>query len=200
MQRAFCNQIRAFTDDLRFSRTLFAGNTATLGGYFASYSSDDTWYLGNNELMTATPNARLIDVSLYTAAGTAGPVAQVTQNGILTGTFFPVVDRYNGRNAAIFFSDQWRIGRWLLDAEYRAENDVVNGIVEGTSVMDLDANPLTLYNNGTTVVNGEWLPSTYDHTLGSWSAGANYEIDSHMSVYARINGGVHFPHHPLDRP
>ena len=186
-------KIRAFTDDLRFSRTLFAGNTATLGGYFASYSSDDTWYLGNNELMTATPNARLIDVSLYTAAGTAGPVAQVTQNGILTGTFFPVVDRYNGRNAAIFFSDQWRIGRWLLDAEYRAENDVVNGIVEGTSVMDLDANPLTLYNNGTTVVNGEWLPSTYDHTLGSWSAGANYEIDSHMSVYARINGGVHFP-------
>jgi hypothetical protein len=185
--------IRAFTDDLRFSRTLFPGNSATLGGYFASYSSDDTWYLGNDELMTAAPNARLIDVSLYTAAGSRGPVAQVTQNGILSGAFYALVDRFDGRNAAIFFSDQWRIGRWQLDAEYRAENEVIDGIVEGTSMMDLDANPLTLYNNDTDVANGEWQPAAYDHTLGSWSAGVNYEINRHMSVYGRINGGIHFP-------
>ena len=186
-------KIRAFTDDLRFSRTLFAGNTATLGGYFASYSSDDTWYLGNNELMTATPNARLIDVSLHTAAGIGGPVAQVTQNGILSGAFYALVDRFDGRNAAVFLSDQRRMGHWLLDAEYRVENEEIDGIIQGTSVMDLDANPLTLYNNGTSVANGEWLPSTYNHTLGSWSAGVNYEIDPHMSVYARINRGIHFP-------
>ncbi|HET6871256.1 MAG TPA: TonB-dependent receptor plug domain-containing protein, partial [Solirubrobacteraceae bacterium] len=186
-------KIQSFTDDLRFSRTLFAGDTATLGGYFASYSSDDTWYLGNNELMTATANAGLIELTLYTAAGPAGPVARVTRNGILSGAFYALVDHYDGRNAAVFLSDQWRTGPWLLDAEYRAENENIDGAVEGDSTVDLDANALTLYNNGTSVANGAWSPSTYDHTLGSWSAGVNYEINSHMSVYGRINQGVHFP-------
>jgi hypothetical protein len=185
--------IQAFTDDLRFSRALFVGNTLTLGGYFASYSSDDTWYLGNDELMTSTANASLIDIALHTAAGAAGPVGQVTQNGILSGTFYALVDHFDGRNAAIFLSDQWRTGPWLLDVEYRAENEQINGAIENTSTVDLDANPLTFYNNGTNVATGEWSPSTYDHTLGAWSAGANYEINSHMSVYGRVNEGVHFP-------
>jgi outer membrane cobalamin receptor len=185
--------IRGFTDDLRFSRTLFTGNTATLGGYFASYSSDDTWYLGNDELMTATANASLLNVALYTDAGAAGPVGQVTQNGILSGTFDALVDHFDGRNAAIFLSDQWRVGRWLLDVEYRAENEQINGAIENQSVVDLDGNPLTFYNDGTSVANGAWSPATYDHTLGAWSTGANYEINPHMSVYGRINQGVHFP-------
>jgi len=186
-------KIQAVTDDLRFSRSLFAGNTATVGGYFADYSTDDSWYLGNNELMTATPNAQLINLSLLTAAGAAGPIAAVTQNGILTGATTALADHYNGRNAAAFLSDQWRIGPWLLDAEYRTENERIVGIVEATTYADLDDDPLTLYNNDTNVLTGQWLPSNYNHTLGAWSAGVNYEIDSHMSVYGRINEGVHFP-------
>lgn len=186
-------KIQAFTDDLRFSRALFDGNTATLGGYFASYSSHDLWYLGNNELMTATPNASLIDVALYTGEGAGGPVGEVTRNGVLSGTFYALVDHYDGRNAASFLADQWRLGPWLLDAEYRVESERVDGAIEGDSTVDLDANPLTFYNGGTSVANGVWSPSTYNHTLGAWSAGANYEINSHMSVYGRINRGVHFP-------
>ncbi len=186
-------KIHAFSDDLRFSRTIFTGNAATVGGYFADYSSDDAWYVGNDELMTATPNARLIDLSLFTTAGAAGPIAQVTRNGVLSGSFSTLMDHFDGRNAAFFFSDQWRLGAWLLDAEYRTENERIDGIVEGTANVDLDGNPLTLYNNDTNVVTGQWLPSTYDHTLGAWSAGANYELNPHMSVYGRINQGVHFP-------
>jgi hypothetical protein len=185
--------IQALTDDLRFSRALFPGNTVTVGGYFADYSSDDSWYLGNNELLTATPNAQLINLSLLTPAGVAGPVAQVTRNGILSGATTALVDHENGRNAAVFISDQWRIGPWLLDAEYRTENQRIAGIAQGTANLDLDGDPLTLYNNGTNVATGQWLPSTYDHTLGAWSAGANYELNSRMSVYGRINEGVHFP-------
>jgi hypothetical protein len=186
-------KIQALTDDLRFSRSLFPGNTATVGGYFADYSTDDRWYLGNNELMTATPNAQLINVSLLTAAGAAGPLGEVTQNGILTGATTVLADHYDGRNAALFISDQWRIGPWLLDAEYRTENERIAGTVEGTTYVDLDDDPLTLYNNDTNVITGQWLPSNYDHTLGAWSTGVNYELDSHMSVYGRINEGVHFP-------
>ena len=48
-------QLQSFTDDLRFTFDVVPGNKLTVGGYLAVYHSDDTWYLGNNELMTATP-------------------------------------------------------------------------------------------------------------------------------------------------
>jgi hypothetical protein len=186
-------KIEALTNDLRLSRALFPGNTATVGGYLADYSASDSWFLGNNELMTATPNAQLINLSLLTGAGSAGPVAQATQNGLLSGATTALLDHYNGRNAAAFVSDQWRIGPWLLDAEYRMENERIAGIVQSNTYVDLDDDPLTLYNDDTDVTAGPWLASTYDHTLGAWSTGANYELNSHMSVYGRINKGVHFP-------
>jgi outer membrane receptor protein involved in Fe transport len=179
-------KIQSFTDDLRFTKELFPGNSLTVGGYFASYSSDDTWYLGNNMLVTATPNAQLINLRLSNGA-------QVTQNGLLSGATTALVDRYSGKNAAGFFSDQWRIGPWLFDAGYRVENQRVNGTVQGTTSVDLDGNPLTLYNNGTNVANGPWMSSTYNHTFGSWALGTNYELSSHMSVFGRINQGYHFP-------
>jgi len=182
-------KIQSFTDDLRFSHELFSGNTVTVGGYFASYSSDDVWYLGNNMLVTATPNAQLINVKL----NNGGKGFQLTQNGLLSGAFYALVDNYSGKNAAGFVSDQWRWEQWLFDAGVRIENQRVNGTIEGTSSVDLDGDPTTLYNNGTSVANGTYTPSTYDHTLPSWSVGANYEITPHMSVFGRINQGYHFP-------
>ena len=179
-------RIRAFTDELRFSTDLFTGNSLTVGGYFASYSSDDTWYLGNNLLITAQPNAQLIDLTLNNGA-------QVTRNGQISGSFNSLVDYFDGRNTALFLSDQWRVGSWLFDAGYRLENQRINGSIENDSSVDLDNNALTLYNNGTSVANGSFTPVHYDHTLGSYSAGANYEITQRMSVFARWTEGVHFP-------
>lgn len=57
-------RLNSFTNDLRLSRELFAGNTLTVGAYYAKYSSADTWYLGNTMLLTAQNNARRIDVDL----------------------------------------------------------------------------------------------------------------------------------------
>ncbi len=193
-------KIQSFTNDIRLSRKLFRGNTLTVGNYFASYSSNDSWYLGNNELMTATPNAQLINVTLTTDPGcptatTAGGActAYVTQNGILGGSFYTLQDRYTGRDIAGYLSDQWTIGPWLLDAEYRLENHVIDGTIEGNQNQNLDGNLLTLYNNSVSVVTGQWTPSNYDHTLGAWSVGANYDFTHHMSAYVRVNGGYHFP-------
>ena len=193
-------KIQSFTNDMRLTRELFSGNSLTLGSYFASFSSNDSWFLGNNELMAATPNAQLINVTLSTAPGcptaaTAGGTCTgyVTQNGILGGSFYSLLDRFSGRDTAEYVSDQWHTGPWLLDAEYRVENDVIDGTIEGLTSEDLDANPLTFYNNGVSVRNGQWTPSTYDHTLGAWSVGANYDFSNHMSAYVRVNAGYHFP-------
>jgi outer membrane receptor protein involved in Fe transport len=179
-------KIQAFTDDLRFSTDLFEGNSLTVGGYFTSYSSDDTWYLGNNLLITATPNAQLINLSLNNGA-------QVTRNGQLGGSTYSLVDNFDGRNVALFASDSWKFGPWLFDLGYRLENEHINGTIENDSSIDLDGNPLTLYNNGVSVANGTYTSAHYDHTLGSWTLGGNYEITPHMSVFARYNEGFHLP-------
>ncbi len=178
--------IRSFTDEARVSKDIFRDNTLTVGTYLASYSSNDTWFLGNNMLMTATPNAQLINVTLNNGA-------QVTRNGFLSGPFYALVDSYTGRNIAGYLTDQWKVGRWLFDAGYRLENQNVNGSVSNASNVNLDGNPLTLYNNNTSVTNGSFTPSSFHGTRGSWTVGANYKIQPNMSVYVRVNQGVHFP-------
>jgi hypothetical protein len=194
-------QLQTFTDDLRFTFELVPGNNLTVGSYFAAYSSNDTWYLGSNELMTASPNASLIDLTLNNGA-------IISSNGLASACTYCLVDRYQGRNVALFASDQWRMDQWLFDAGARIEQQKVNGTIENTTAENLSANPLSLYNQNVSVPNGTWNTTTcnttvqleneepcdqYQKTKPSWTLGATYELSSHMSVYGRINQGVHFP-------
>lgn len=192
-------QIQSFTDDMRVSFDLVPGNTLTVGGYIAAYSSNDHWWLGNNELVTATPNAQLINLSLDNGVNVTNPA------GLLSGAFFALNENWNGLNEALFVSDSWKLGPWLFDAGYRIEEQKDHGSIENDTAMDLDANPRNLYNKGVSVPNGTFNQGVncdtaggkecteYSHTLGSWSVGANYELTSQMALFARINQGVHFP-------
>ncbi len=192
-------QIQSFTDDLRFTFDVVPGNTLTVGGYFATYKSDDHWWLGNNELVTATPNAQLIDLTLNNGVNVTNPA------GLLGASFFTLVENWTGLNTALFASDQWKIDSWLFDAGYRIETQRDHGSIENDSSVNLDDNPLNLYNKGVSVPNGTYNQDVscetsgsgecteYRHTLGSWSLGANYEITPQMAAYGRINQGVHFP-------
>jgi hypothetical protein len=192
-------QIQSFTDDMRVSFDLVPGNTLTVGGYIAAYSSNDHWWLGNNELVTATPNAQLINLSLDNGANVTNPA------GLLSGAFFALNQNWNGLNEALFVSDSWKLGAWLFDAGYRIEEQKDHGSIENGSSVDLDADPRNLYNKGVNVPNGTFNQGVdcdtaggkecteYRHTLGSWSVGANYELNSQMALFARINQGVHFP-------
>jgi outer membrane receptor protein involved in Fe transport len=192
-------QIQAFTDDMRFSFDLFHGNTLTVGGYLAAYSSDDHWWLGNNELVTATPNAQLVDLTLNNGVN-------VTNNaGLLGASFFTLNENWTGLNTALFVSDSWKWGPWLFDAGYRIEEQKDHGTIENDTATDLDTNPRNLYNKGVSVPNGTFNQGVdcdtsgsnecteFRHTLGSWALGANYEITPNMAVFGRINQGVHFP-------
>jgi iron complex outermembrane receptor protein len=192
-------QIQSFTDDLRFTFDVVPGNKLTVGGYLAAYKSDDHWWLGNNELITATPNAQLIDLTLNNGVNVTNPAGQ------LGAAFFTLIENWTGFNTALFVSDQWRINQWLFDAGYRVEEQRDHGTIENDSLVNLDNDPRNLYNKKVSVPNGTFNQGVscdtsgtnecteYRHTLGSWTLGANYEITPHMSAYARINQGVHFP-------
>jgi hypothetical protein len=194
-------QLQSFTNELRLTFDLFPGNKLTVGNYFAAYTSNDTWYLGNDELMTATPNAQLVNLTLNNGV-------VISNNGLTSACTFCLVDRFQGINVALFASDQWRLGPWLVDAGYRIEEEKVNGTIENDSTENLTTNPLTLYNQGVSVPNGSFNVADCETTLrlgnaaqcdqfekikGSWTVGGTYELSNHMSVYARADQGVHFP-------
>jgi outer membrane receptor protein involved in Fe transport len=193
--------IQSFTDDLRFTFDVVPGNKLTVGGYFAAYSSDDTWYLGNNELMTATPNSQLINLTLNNGA-------IVSNNGLTSASTFTLVDHFQGTNAALFASDQWRLDQWLFDAGYRLEMEKVTGTIENDTTENLSTDPRNLYSQGVSVPNGSWMVYNCENTLllgnahscdqfnrtkGSWTVGGTYEITPHESVYGRVDDGVYFP-------
>jgi hypothetical protein len=197
-------ELQSVNNDFRLSKEVFEGNTLTVGAYLAYYEMDDEWALGNQMFMTNTPNARPFTVSYV---GTDGQTRQLTDaQGFLDYGGFNITEKGHAFNYAIYLSDSWRINRLLLDASVRFENqDATNHICNLTNV-NLDGNPLTLFDNGVPVCNGTVRVEDYDEDYTSWTVGANYAFTDSMAVYVRVNRGGHFADfdngirdHPADR-
>jgi hypothetical protein len=182
-------ELTNFNNDFRLSKEVFDGNTLTLGVYLAYYEMDDEWALGNQMLMTNTPNARPITVNYLSG----GQTFLLTDNqGFLDNGGFNIAQRGHAFNHAIYLSDSWRIDRWLLDASVRFENQDATNRVCNLTNQNLDGNPLTLYNNAVPVCNGTFAVTDYDEDFTSWTVGANYSFTDTMSAYGRVNRGGHF--------
>src|SRR5262249_51703827 len=111
-------------NDLRVSKRLSEGNTLTGGIYLARYTNDDEFSIGNQMLMTNTPNARPIVVS-YVSNGVTyhrtDPQGFIDYSGNYDGN-----DHGAATNTAFYLSDSWRVGRWLLDAAARLEKEALS--------------------------------------------------------------------------
>jgi len=178
--------LQSFTNDLRFSIDLGARNALTFGAYYAKYSSEDRWWLGNNMLLTAENNARRVDLALAD-----GRIP--TRQGFVGTSFYNIRGDYDGRNTAFFVADEWNASdRWRFDAGVRWERQVVDGTVVDPVSVDLDGDPNTLYDNSTSVAT---TPRSIDQrdTHTSWTAGANFKVNDSLSVFGRINSGFKFP-------
>jgi hypothetical protein len=183
-------RLKSLNNDLRISKEIFDGNTITAGVYLARYTDHDNWSLGNQELMLNQPNTKPIGLT-YTEGGQTYVVAN-PQGFVDFDGNFNIVEAGAATNKAFYLSDSWKIGPWLLQAGGRVENMNVHQRTCNQSKVDLDGNPLTLYDNATPVCNGTWDYENYDKTHSSFTAGANYEFNDHMSMYVRANTGGHF--------
>ncbi|WP_430391303.1 TonB-dependent receptor [Dyella sp. 20L07] len=182
-------RLKNINNDFRISKELFEGNTLTAGLYLAHYTDDDKWNLGNQMLMTNTPNAKPIKVSYVQN----GQTYQYTDyQGFIDYGSYNITESGTSTNKAFYLSDSWRIDRWLIDASARVENQDSNLHVCNTTEQDLDGNPLTLYDNKVPVCNGTFATTNYNKTHTSWTVGVNYELADNMSVYGRANKGAHF--------
>jgi outer membrane receptor protein involved in Fe transport len=182
-------KLENINNDFRLSKELFSGNTLTLGLYLAYYTMDDKWALGNQMLMTNEPNARPITVSYVDGGQT---FQRTDEQGFLDNGGFPIAQRGHAFNRAIYLSDSWRIDRLLLDASVRFENQDATNRVCHLSNVDLDGDPLTIYNNDVPQCDGTLDITDYDENFTSWTVGANYSFTDAMSAYVRINRGGHF--------
>lgn len=181
--------IESFSNDVSVNREILLNNTLTLGVWYADFSSDDLWYLGNNQLLTAQPNARRVDLLLNDGT-------EVTRNGFVGAPFFSLNASYQGESLAGYVLDEWQIDeRWRVDAGVRLERYQVDGTIENADFgVDLDDDPTTLYNNDASVLNGTFRTVEFDETELSWTLGVNYSINDSMAVFGRANGGQKFPH------
>lgn len=183
-------RLKSLNNDLRVSKEIFSGNTLTAGLYLARYTDHDNWSLGNNMLMLNQPNTQPIGLTYQQNGQTivvANPQGFYNFNGN-----YNIVEAGTATNKAFYLSDSWTIGPWLLQAGGRVENMNVRQRTCNRSPVDLDGNPNTLYDNATPVCNGTWDMEHYNKTHPSFTAGANYQFNDHMSAYVRANTGGHF--------
>lgn len=179
-------QLKSFTDELRVSKEIFKDNTVTVGGYFADYSSHDVWYLGNSHLMTAVPQASLINVTLNNGV-------VVSKNGTDGNVFYAPVASYDGRNTAVFVSDEWKVNDKIkVDFGMRHEQQKISGTISNLTSADTDNNPLTVYNNGTSMPNGSNTYLSRTDNANSFTIGGNYKLARDTSVFVRANRGHTF--------
>lgn len=179
--------IEAFSNDLALEWKS-GNNTFTVGGFYTDYSSKDKWNLGNNVLLTAEPNARILNMTL--ADGRI-----VTNRGFTSGSTFNVNADYDGRDTAVYAVDEFQVTDKLrLDAGVRYQHHKVSGTLENNTFgVDVDGNPNTLYDNNVAVLNGTYSTLSFKDHRVSWTAGANYDITSSIGVFARYSRGNSFP-------
>jgi hypothetical protein len=182
-------ELTNLNNDFRVSKELFDGNTLTVGLYLAYYEMDDEWALGNQMFMTNEPNARPIAVSYVDG----GDTLQLTDaQGFLDYGAFNITEKGHAFNRAIYLSDSWRVGQWLLDASVRFENQDATNRVCNLTNQNLDGDDDTLYDNAVPVCNGTFAVTDYDEDFTSWTVGANYSFTDSSSAYVRVNRGGHF--------
>ncbi|MGN6268487.1 MAG: TonB-dependent receptor [Sphingomonas sp.] len=178
--------IRSFTDELKLSKEIFAGNTLTLGGYYANVHDHDVWNLGNNILLALEPQARVLNASLDD--GTI-----LTRDGFTSGNSYDVNARYRSSNIAGYITDEWKLGDFRIDGGVRIERTKLHTVFENSSTGDLDGNSLTAYNNNASYLNGTYTVAGYHKTQVSWTAGALYSFTPNLNVFVRANSGALLP-------
>jgi outer membrane receptor protein involved in Fe transport len=170
--------ISAFQDQFQLKKSL-GQNDLTLGLYFANYSQTNRWYF-TDILTDVANNPSFLDL----VVNSGGRPINVTKNG-----FRHFVSNYvNGSGQATILSGSLG-GEFKLTDRLRADvggrwesnNFVQNS--ENTSLVDLDGNPATTYDDES------WGNNTFRHfdkTMNDWagSLGLNFTLTKQLAVYA----------------
>ena len=181
--------LQNFTDEFRANYELFKGNTVTAGAYLAIYEDNDKWSLGNQMLMTNTPNAT--PIVLNYAKGGAIYNLSSSQGIVDSNDNYNIIEHGNARNIAGYLADSWRLGSWLFQGGARLENIDAHQRTCNTTAQQLGT-AFDLWDNAVPACNGTWDYEHYERTRPTFTGGVNYDFTKSMSAYVRLNNGVHY--------
>lgn len=181
-------KLSSFVSDSAFEWT--AGNNKLTGGFFyTNYTSRDVWALGNQVLLAAEPNARRLNLTLN-----GGRTA--TLNGFSGGPAFQVRANYEGEDYAFYGVDELQITPELrIDGGVRWQRHLIDAVLATPLAggnINVDGNPLTLYDNSVTVL-GPNRAIRYRNDAWSWTGAVNYDFSRAIGVFARYSRGNSFP-------
>lgn len=182
--------LQNITDEFQVSRTIFKGDILT-GGIYGSYYSDNANWTASQGLMTATSNAQMINLS-YVQNGHTYHIS--SPQGILNdNNSYTTPGRVGvGRKIALYLSDNWQNGPWLINAGARLEHLNEHERTCNTTAEQLGS-VYDLFDNAVPICNGTYVDKHYQRTMPTYTFGVNYDFSGHMSAYFRWNNGVLFP-------
>ena len=182
-------KITNVTDEFRIAKAFDNGNTLTGGVYVAHYTDNDAWALGANVLIDNAPNASPIILQ----AVQGGNIFNVTSSqGIVNANNgYDILEQGKATNVAFYLSDSWKISNWLVDASARLERIDLTQQTTNQTNKQLGTK-YDLWDNAVSLPNGTYSHEGEINTVPTFSLGANYEFNDHMSAYVRVNSGIHF--------
>jgi len=190
------NRTKELLDQFSLSKRV-KNMSFTFGGFYGRSTLDRLNGRIGFALATVEPRPQVVGINRTNPDGTTALVTN--SNGVMTvDRVGQTVNHATQNQLAFFFGHNWQITPELnLDWGVRYETEKVKGY-NSPSVANQDANggldkdPLTLYDNAYATT-----PATfnYDRSINtfSYSAGLNYKIDNHFSVYGRYSQGNKAP-------
>ncbi len=174
---------QALQDDLRINFSL-GGHQLTGGVYYADYSMADRWSLGNLLLMDVSDQPRRLSLP-----GVTDP------DGFTQYSFLNLVADYDATQYALYGSDEWQVTDQLrIDLGVRYDDESIHGSISDASIIDLDGNPTTLWDNATSQAGAGRRAADERFDNFGWSIGFNYEPFDRHAIFGHYTDSARLPH------
>lgn len=180
---AIFKEYDALQNDTRMNFTLQEHDLA-VGIYAAAYTVADRWSLGNLILMDVRDQPRRLYLDNVTDPA-----------GFTRYSFFNLRADYDGRAAALYFSDEWEISDVLrLDLGLRYDYQRVDALIsDGMQAFDLDGDPSTRYDVAALAGDSRTETEASFDNLG-YSLGFNYALTDRQATFGHFTRSAKLPH------
>ena len=173
----------ATQDDLRLNFPVESHDLA-VGVYYADYSMSDRWSLGNLLLMDVSSRPNRLFLPGVTDA-----------NGYTQYSFFNLAADYDAKSYAAYASDEWKVTDQLrLDFGLRYDREEVDASISNGLTVDLDGNPLTPWDNGTSLAGPARTNTSPSFDHAGYSLGFNYELTKQHAMFGHYTLSAKLPH------
>jgi iron complex outermembrane recepter protein len=182
---AVAKEFFAIQNDARLNFDI-GDHFATLGFYYANFTIEDRWSLGNLLLMSIDDRPQRLSLP-----GLTDP------DGFAQYSFFNLLTDHEADTFGVYLANEWQATDTVrLDAGVRYDRTELDvRVSEFEFGVDLDGNPDTPWDNDTAlIVPGVFNRTDLDFDEWQFTVGLNFEIAPNHGLFARYTNVYKLPH------